>query len=501
MSGPKYIAEALYSADIVKLIERQAVSLEGYELYELMQRAGLAAWQRLQEWPGKISKLTVIGGSGNNAGDGFILACHAHEANIPVEVLTVKEQPTFKGDALLAYEKLLATSISIKPFAAEHLHETDVVVDAILGTGFIGALREDYLAVIEAVNEWRSDSADHWVLALDIPSGLAADTGTVDPVAIYADDCISFIDLKPGMVTGRAREYCPRWCVADLDITAASRADKAITAWIDDSEALIHSLPKRDKSSHKGNFGHLLLIGGDYGFGGAILMAAQAAARTGVGRLTVLTRDSHVAPILSQFPEAMIRSIEDPADPMLNQLLHQVDAVVIGPGLGTQDWGKALLNELLSVDLPMLIDADGLNNLADLPSRKSNWVLTPHPGEAGRLAAKTTSEIEKNRYQSVADLQANYGGIVVLKGAGTLISNGCTTTVCNRGNPGMATAGMGDILSGIIGSLLAQGLESFEAARIGVSLHAMAGDSAAEDGEKGLLATDLLEPLRRLVND
>ena len=500
MQSVEHTTLALYSADDVKLIERKACELEGYELYVLMQRAGKAAWDLIQKHYPNAEHITILAGSGNNAGDGFIVAYLAHQAGKNVIVATLKETPSFKGDAATAYEQLLTTDVTISLFNEKLLNETDLVVDALLGTGLSGALRSEYVGVIGTVNAWRETTSKP-VVSLDIPSGLDSETGTVSPTAIQSDACLSFIDLKPGMVTGKAREYCAQWDVDELAITPYSRQDFNPVAYIDSAQSLIHHLPKRSQTSHKGNHGRLLLIGGDDGFGGAILMAAQAAARIGVGRFTIVTKDNHVAPFLTQFPEAMIRSVDDTLSDEFQNLLQQTDAIVVGPGLGQREWGKALLEACLSVDCPMIIDADGLNCLSEHNHQKDNWVLTPHPGEASRLLGVSTSDIEANRYESATALQEKYHGTIILKGAGTLITNDQFTTVCVDGNPGMACAGMGDILSGIVGSLIAQGIESSLAARTAVALHAKAADIAAEQGEKGLLATDLLGPLRQLVNE
>ena len=499
MNALDHISEPLYSADKVKLIERKACELEGYELFELMQRAGQFAWDYLQQKFPASENITVVAGAGNNAGDGFILAILANNCGKKVQVLTVKEQPTYRGDAAKAFEQLQQTNVAITQYAEDLLSDTDVLVDAILGTGLSGSLRQDYLDVIHSINAWHETHCG-FILSLDIPSGLDSENGTLNPVAIHSDECLSFINLKPGMVTGKAREYCHHWDVAELDIPDKARVDIPLSAYADDAEGLIRCLPKRQLTSHKGSHGHLLLIGGDDGFGGAILMATQAAARVGVGRYTIVTRDSHIAPFLTQFPEAMIRSVEDPYAEEFQRLLKQVNAIVIGPGLGTRDWGKNLFHACIAADCPMIIDADGLNHLANIDTIRDNWVLTPHPGEASRLLLSDTQTIESSRYQAVADLQQKYQGTIILKGAGTLISNGVFTTVCTDGNPGMASAGMGDILSGIVGSLLAQGIGPFLASRIAVALHAKAADRAALDGEKGLLATDLMTPLRQLVN-
>ena len=290
---PANTTEPLYLADAVKQIEKRATEIGGYPLYDLMLRAGKNAWNALKIKQPEINHLLVIAGAGNNAGDGFILACHALQEGVSVEILTIKSQPVYKGDALLAFNQAEEAGIKITQFQAEQLHQADVIVDAILGTGFSGDLRPEYCSAIEAINQWRTDN-DSWVFSLDIPSGLDADTGVIKPIAVRSDHCISFINLKPGMVTGKAREFCESWEVDDLQISEQARDGIPPTAWIDDSDHLIHSMPGRRRTSHKGDFGHLLLIGGDYGFGGAILMSAQAAGRVGVGRLTILTRDFDV---------------------------------------------------------------------------------------------------------------------------------------------------------------------------------------------------------------
>lgn len=503
-SSPAFVAQALYPASEIKNIEQQAAKAGGYALYQLMERAGLEAWRHIEKhWP-EIQNITLICGKGNNAGDGFVLARLAAAAGKNVQVLTLTEDNVFKGDALLAYQAMLDSGIEPGLFSAAKLEGQQLLVDGILGTGLKGPLRENFQQVIEAVNDFSSASKQNGevpVFSLDIPSGLASDTGFADPVAINATRTLTFIAMKSGMVTGKARACCGIIDVAALGIEPDFLEQFSPIAWIDDTDKLIGQLPKRSKTSHKRDHGHLLLLGGDYGFGGAILMSAMAAARCGAGMLTILTRDVHVAPILSQCPEAMIRSISGADDPELVKMLGNVDAVVIGPGLGQNDWGRGLLQVISESDLPLLIDADALNLLAEKDTGKPEWVLTPHPGEAGRLLGTSAAAVEQDRYAALMALQKKYSAVTVLKGAGTLIaSNGQQITLCNEGNPGMASAGMGDILSGIIGSLLAQGLDVNLAARTGVALHARAGDIAGQKGQKGLMATDLIEPLRMLVN-
>ena len=508
---PSYIEQPLFQSDEIKQIELSSVKSRNIELYQLMELAGLAAWQSIEVHWQDAEKITIVCGKGNNAGDGFVLARIAANRGKVVQVLLVDERTEHKGDAKVAYLAMIAEGIKPIQFQADCLKSQDLIVDAILGTGLKGPLKENFQRTIESINAQveservlETESSIE-VFSLDIPSGLESNTGQVNPIAIKARRTLTFIALKAGMVTGDARAYCGAIDLATLDVTNDCTEQFPAQAWIDDADALIHSLPRRSNISHKGDHGHLLLIGGDYGFGGAILMSAMAAGRCGAGMLTILTRDAHVAPILTQCPEAMIRSVSGADDPALGTILQNIDAVVIGPGLGQEPWAQGLLEVICATDLPLLIDADALNILAATSNsdqyKKSNWVITPHPGEAGRLLNLDVSQIEQDRYQAVHLLQKKYSAVAILKGAGTLIEDyDNLTTVCNEGNPGMASAGMGDILSGIIGTLLAQGIEVSLAARIGVALHARAGDLAAMNGQKGLMATDLISPLRMLVN-
>lgn len=263
-------------------------------------------------------------------------------------------------------------------------------------------------------------------------------------------------------------------------------------------------LPPRPMDAHKGMFGHLLLLGGNRGMGGAIMLAAQAALRAGAGRVTAITRPEHVAPLLARCPEVMAHGLDDPAQSV--SLLEQATAVVIGPGLGRDDWGRQLLSLALQRDVPRMLDADALNLLALQPVRLGRAsVITPHPAEAARLLGCTTAEVQNDRLRAVQRLVERFGCTAVLKGEGSLVADADESDrlpgLCRYGNPGMATAGMGDVLSGLVGALLAQGLQSGSAARYAVLLHALAGDRAEQqDGQLGILASDLMEHIRYYLN-
>jgi hydroxyethylthiazole kinase-like uncharacterized protein yjeF len=267
-------------------------------------------------------------------------------------------------------------------------------------------------------------------------------------------------------------------------------------------------LPERPQNSHKGDFGHVLVVGGDYGMGGAVRLAGEAALRTGAGAVSIATRPEHAFSILGNCPELMCHGIQEAEK--LNPLLTKATVIVVGPGIGLEHWGSSLFKKVLETHLPLIIDAQALHLFAHysskrshLPSRHKRWILTPHPGEAAELLNITPQDIQKDRLNAVTEIQKRYGGIIVLKGAGTLISSSASIApnVCLEGNPGMATAGMGDVLSGIIAGLIAQGLSLEQAAKLGVCLHASAGDqSAAAAGERGMKASDLFPFLRNLLN-
>lgn len=256
-------------------------------------------------------------------------------------------------------------------------------------------------------------------------------------------------------------------------------------------------LVSRARDSHKGDFGHVVVIGGDYGFSGAVRMAAEAALRVGAGLVSVVTRAEHALTLNASRPEIMCHA----ADKKLDALLVKASVIIVGPGIGQTPWAKKLLNSALKSKKPLLLDADALNILAKKPMKNARWILTPHPGEAARLLKTTTNVIQRDRIRAINELQKKYGGVCVLKGAGSLVlANDKQLSLCTAGNPGMATAGMGDVLSGVIGGLAAQGIPLADAAKLGVLVHAMAGDMAAKEGERGMIATDLMCYLRKFVN-
>jgi len=315
--------------------------------------------------------------------------------------------------------------------------------------------------------------------------------------AVRADVTVSFIGRKRGLETGRAPDFTGTLLFDDLDVPDTVYRDLEPDAERLSKDALERFLPARARSTHKGALGHLLVCGGDYNMPGATMLAARAALMTGSGLVSVATRREHSISLAGSLPEAMWADGED--GDTLDALAARADVIAVGPGLGTSDWSHEAWRQLLDCDRPVVLDADGLNLLAERGFDRENWILTPHPGEAARLLAVTTAEVQRDRFGAARAIAARFNAVVVLKGVGSLIASpGGRVGVCPFGNPAMATAGMGDALTGIIGSLVGQGVELFDTACAGVVLHARAGDAAAEN-RQAILAGELIDALPRVL--
>lgn len=494
MGNASVTGSGLYRAEQVREFDRRAIEQHGIRGYTLMTRAAAAALQALRaQWP-QAHRLCVLCGAGNNAGDGYVLARLAQQAGLDVVVGWLCDPAALRGAARQAADDAAAARVPIQPFTPELPGAADVIVDALLGTGLTRPLAGAWAAAVAAAN-----TAAAPVLSLDIPSGLQADTGAILGEAIRAALTVTFIAPKPGLFTGAGPDCAGEVRLADLEVPAAVFAAMEPAAVRLTAADLPGWLPgPRTRGAHKGAFGHVLVVGGQPGMSGAARLAAEAAARVGAGLVSVATHPAHAALLNVGRPELMCRGVPTPAD--LAPLLARASVLAVGPGLGQDDWGRGLLDAALGTGLPCVLDADALNLLAAAPRRRDDWILTPHPGEAGRLLACTTAAVQADRPAAVRALQVRYGGVIVLKGAGTLVHDGRRTWLVSAGNPGMASGGMGDVLTGAIAGLLAQGQAPAEAAVTGVLVHGLAGDTAAADGERGLLAGDLLDALRRWVN-
>lgn len=495
MTWNNALPAALYRAEQVRELDRLAIEGCGIPGYVLMNRAGAVSLAALRRrWPTATS-IVVVCGAGNNGGDGYVVARMAHEHGLQARVLALSDPANLRGDARQAWQDALDSGIEVVPFEAPELDAADVVIDAILGTGLGRPVGGTWRSAIEAIN-----ARPLPVLAIDIPSGLHADSGVVMGVAVKAALTATFIGLKRGLFTGEGPDFCGEIRFDDLAVPAQIYSELVPACWRYDGDDRHEWLARRARTAHKGLFGHVLVIGGDRGFGGAARMAAEAAARCGAGLVSVATRAEHAGVQAAARPEVMFRGVATAAE--LEPLLARATVIALGPGLGTGEWSQTLWSTALASGLPMILDADALNLLARSPRRGDDWILTPHPGEAGRLLGCSGASVQADRFAAAERLVARYGGTVVLKGAGSLVSNGSTTPILvDAGNPGMASGGMGDVLTGIIASLRAQRLAPLVAARLGAWLHAAAADRAVQStGERGLLATDLFCPLRALIN-
>ena len=370
----------------------------------------------------------------------------------------------------------------------------DLVVDALFGIGLSRAPDAFATALIDAINGQPAP-----VLALDVPSGVDADKGSAPGKAVAASRTLQFIARHAGLHTGEALEHTGELELDALEVPTEVFSTVQPRASLLTQEALSYWLLPRRRNTHKGESGRALCIGGDHGHGGAILLCAEAALRSGAGLLSVATREVHVPAILARRPEAMARAVESGDE--LKPLFSQADAIAIGPGLGQGDWGRAMLKLALAAEKPLVLDADALNLIAAEPCAVADAILTPHPGEAARLLGMDAAEVQHDRFAAAQAIAERYQAVVVLKGAGTIVAAaGQAPRVLDAGNPGMAVGGMGDVLTGVIVALRASGMSAFDAASAGALLHSLAGDAAAQEGERGLLPADLFLPLRHLAN-
>jgi ADP-dependent NAD(P)H-hydrate dehydratase / NAD(P)H-hydrate epimerase len=484
----------IYQIGQIRRIEALAEK-EGCSGEQLMQRAGKAAFELMRaRFPGQENIICVCG-SGNNGGDGYVLARLAKEAGLAVRVIHVGEAGKMQGAALAARKAAEGTGIPISSLHdASKLPPCDLVIDAVCGIGVTEPLHGEPLL---AVQQMAQSSAP--ILAIDIPSGINANTGEILGAAPSAAATITFLGLKLGLLTGAGIACAGEVAVDLLDIPPFIYDEVQPVAERLSLSSFMNYLKPRPRDWHKGLSGHLLIVGGDEGYSGAPRMAAMAALRTGAGLVSVATHPANAAMMNAACPEIMCHAISRPDQ--LIPLMQRADCIVLGPGLGQTEWSHQLWDRAVRTTGPLLIDADGLNLLAQQPHQQNNWVLTPHPGEAARLLQKPTGAVQRDRLTALHALIKRYGGVIALKGAGTLVGSANSMAgVCDAGNPGMATAGMGDILSGVIGSLIVQQVPLADAAKLGVLLHALAGDLEAEEGERGMMATDLLPFLRYLSN-
>ena len=496
---------ALYSADGVRNLDRYLIDKQGISGFQLMQTAARSAFrQLLRRWP-QTGTVLVLCGAGNNGGDGYVLASLALRHGLAVKCLALTDPAKLQGDALKAWQLASAQEVEITLSAqltdselSLWLQQADVTVDAMLGTGLQAAPRDEFARVIALCNQ-----ATTPILALDVPSGLNASSGSAAGEVVSADATVTFIGLKAGLLTAQGPAVCGELIFEDLGTgPQLTRCSEPLLATRADWHNCAARIPRRVANAHKGHFGHVLVVAGDYGFGGAALLVAQAAARSGAGLVSLATRPEHVTAALSRCPSVMSHAVTDDGD--LAPLLAAATVIVCGPGLGQGTWGQHMLQQVLACNKPLVLDADALNLMAGTVAVSSNQhILTPHPGEAARLLGVSVAEIESDRLVAAGKLQSQYGGTIVLKGAGTVLAGaGGQLALVSGSNPGMACGGMGDVLAGITAGLWGQMADPEQVAITAAALHLAAANSATEQfGFMSLQPTDVINALPRVLAD
>lgn len=491
-----------YTSQQVQQLEHAAIHSTHLPSLLLMKRAGLFAFKTLQMHYPNTQNLHCLCGTGNNAGDGFMVAQLASMAGWPVTVHLFGQPYQLKGDALITYQEAVALGIKLQHWDAEEgevkietlktdILKADTIIDALFGTGLNRPISGALAHFIELLNRQKTP-----ILALDLPSGLNANTGQPQGVAIKAQRTCCFMGRKIGLYTALGSEYAGKVHFSDLFVPQSAYEFTPPVAHNHPLKCWLSALPKKQPSRHKGQAGTALLVGGDFSMMGAIQLAGLSALRLGAGLVKVISHSQHSIAIAQAIPELMCYDSQQ-----LHVQAQHANVIAIGPGLGTQPWGQQLWQQSAALTLPKVVDADALKLLAAHPTQQNHWILTPHPGEAAALLGITTAQVQADRVAAVKHIQQRYGGVVVLKGNGSLIYDGKRLEICLAGNPGMAVGGMGDVLTGCIASLVAQGLDLFSAACLGVSLHANAGDVLVQKtSQTGLLPSELPMVMRQLLH-
>ena len=510
----------ILTGEQMRRVDRRAIDALGVPGILLMESAGRGiAVALLADYPDARARgVAILCGKGNNGGDGLVAARYLAQSGLVPYVILLAGEGELTGDAAANLRAARAGGLDVvearDELAWERLASVlspqgPIVLDAILGTGVRGGARGLAARVIADLN--RSRAA---VVSVDLPSGLDADSTVVEGPAVQAERTYTLCRPKIPLVFEPASRYCGSWRVLPIGIPdAAVAGESPDLEWLD-ADALRGLLPARDAGAHKGTYGHLLAVAGARGKAGAAVLVARAALRSGVGLVTAATPASTLPVVAAQQAEVMTEPLDETASGAVSaaaaarvlELLGTRNALAIGPGLGTEAPTREMVASVLARRAcPAVVDADALNSLAAggeqairaAGSAKAPWVLTPHPGEAARLLGSSVDAIQSDRLAAARRLAAASGAVVVLKGHRTVIAApGGNASINASGNPGMATAGSGDVLTGIVGALLARGLDPVDASRIAVFAHGDAGDrAAARRGQEGMIAADLLEEL------
>ncbi|AIF50810.1 bifunctional ADP-dependent NAD(P)H-hydrate dehydratase/NAD(P)H-hydrate epimerase [Pelosinus sp. UFO1] len=495
-------------------IEQAAIEEYGIPGIVLMENAGVEVVKQIENVLGSIhnKRISVFAGTGNNGGDGYVVARHLYNQGAKVKVFLIGSKASVVGDALTNLQIITYMGIDVLEVTNSHdwdkvkiaMTFTDCLVDALLGTGFTGQLRENMTQVVESINKMNKVT-----IAIDVPTGVDADTGQIQSVAVKASHTITFALAKQGLLLYPAASYVGELCVADIGIPRLLLSDSQIQQNLITSNDAREIFSKRQPDVHKGSCGKVLVVAGSKGLTGAAALASDAAMRCGAGMVTLGIAESLHEIMEIKLTEVMTSPLPEVGDGFVGEdafdeivtLSLKNDVVAIGPGLGRQTETLDLVRQVVkSIEKPLVLDADALYALIDhtsiLLEAKSMPVLTPHPGEMARLVGLTTEEVNQDRIYIARQAATEWGSIVILKGARTVVAFPDGEVYINSsGNAGMATAGAGDVLTGVITGLIGQGLSSHEAALAGVYLHGLAGDIVARGGMIGMVASDLIKAL------
>jgi hydroxyethylthiazole kinase-like uncharacterized protein yjeF len=484
----------VYRTEEIRRVE--ALAAARIEPPGLMERAGRFAAELARELAGNGKRIAILAGPGNNGGDAFVVARLLKQSWFGVDVLFTGDEHKLSADAAAALEAWRGAGGTLAESLASR-GEYGLVVDGLFGIGLQRELTGHYAELVEWMN-----AHDSPVLALDVPSGLESDTGRVLGACVRATHTITFIGLKPGLLTLEGAEHCGEIHVADLGIDAAQLVPP--TGHATGAELVRAALPPRRLNTHKGDYGSVGVVGGAAGMVGAALLCARAALKLGAGRVYVglAAADAPALDVLQ--PELMVRRAEAIFE------LDPLSALAVGPGLGTSAEAEALLERAVHTALALVLDADALNLVAAHPrlratltQRASATLLTPHPAEAARLLGTSTADVQRDRVAAALKLAQTFRSAVVLKGAGSVCAWPDGRWAINTsGNPGMATAGMGDVLTGMLAALLSQGVEPGLALEAGVYLHGAAADALVVEGRGpiGMTAGEVIDAARGLIN-
>lgn len=505
----------LVTAETMKALDRHAIADLGIPGIVLMEVAGRSCAETTAEWMEErgLAKVLVLCGPGNNGGDGFVVARHLADWGYSVTAMLLAPPERLTGDARTTYDILTRFPVrieqagaSLDPALFDAVAGDGVIVDAMFGTGLERPVTGPYAEAIRLAGRGCGLR-----VAVDLPTGVCANTGRVLGCAFRADLTVTFGAAKVGHFSYPGRAYCGHVEVVDIGIPRAA-IDEAPGAVLLDPRVVGPAFAPRDPQAFKNRFGHLMVVGGLSGKGGAALLAALAGVRGGAGLVTVVTDREAQAHLEGRIPEIMVEGPLEVtasgevrfAEQDLAVLLRGKTALAVGPGLSTRPGCDRLVEGLLETGLPVVLDADALNLLAPLAKSlgvRGPVVLTPHPGEAARLLGRTTAEIQEDRVRAARDLVERSGGVVVLKGAGTVVAGpGSRLALSPVGGPGLATAGTGDVLTGLLGALLARGEDAWDAACAAVFVHGLAGDLAAEElGEHAVGASDVVDRLPEAI--